>query len=96
VALPASFPRREGRHEPEQTQCGCGCSLERIGEDVSEKLDCTPGLLAQVLIAKYLDHAPLYRQEGIFARAPALHCRARRLKLQPLIEAMRVDPAGWI
>ena len=89
------------------TQCSCGCRLERIGEDVSEKLDYTPGvfeverhirgkwvcrscerllqapvpphvidkgiptagLLAQVLIAKYLDHAPLYRQEGIFARA---------------------------
>ena len=99
VALPASFPRREIRHEPENTQCKCGCSLERIGEDVSEKLDYIPGvfeverhirgkwvcracetliqapvppqiidkgiptagLLAQVLIAKYLDHMPLYR-----------------------------------
>jgi transposase len=44
VALPASFPRREIRHEPENTQCRCGCSLERIGEDVSEKLDYTPGV----------------------------------------------------
>src|SRR6185437_7342448 len=44
VALPACFPRREIRHEPEQTQCACGCSLERIGEDVSEKLDYTPGV----------------------------------------------------
>ena len=44
VALPASFPRREIRHEPETTQCNCGCSLERIGEDVSEKLDYTPGV----------------------------------------------------
>jgi transposase len=107
VALPASFPRREIRHEPNDTQCSCSCSLERIGEDVSEKLDYTPGvfavekhirgkwvcrrcerliqapvsaqiidkgiptagLLAQVLIAKYLDHAPLYRQESIFGRA---------------------------
>jgi transposase len=99
VALPASFPRRDVVHEPEATQCSCGCNLERIGEDVSEKLDYTPGifeverhirgkwvcgscerliqapvpphvidkgiptagLLAQVLIAKYLDHLPLYR-----------------------------------
>src|ERR1700678_1892071 len=44
VALPASFPRREVRHEPETTQCNCGCSLERIGEDISEKLDYTPGV----------------------------------------------------
>ena len=29
----------------------------------------TAGLLAQVLVAKYADHVPLYRQEGIFARA---------------------------
>ena len=28
----------------------------------------TPGLLAQVLIAKYCDHTPLYRQSKIFAR----------------------------
>ena len=27
-----------------------------------------PGLLAQVLISKYCDHLPLYRQEGIFRR----------------------------
>jgi hypothetical protein len=44
VALPAVFPRREIRHEPENTQCSCGCGLERIGEDVSEKLDYTPGV----------------------------------------------------
>jgi len=44
VALPAGFPRREIRHEPEHTQCNCGCQLERIGEDVSEKLDYIPGV----------------------------------------------------
>jgi transposase len=135
VALPSSFPRREIRHEPEQTQCSCGCSLERIGEDVSEKLGYTPGvfeverhirgkwvcrrcetliqaplpphiidkgipttgLLAQVLIAKYLDHAPLYRQESIFERAGLALPRstlaqwvgACGVKLQPLVDAMR-------
>ena len=35
VALPASFPRREIAHEPEETHCSCGCGMERIGEDVS-------------------------------------------------------------
>lgn len=28
-----------------------------------------PGLLAQVVVAKYADHCPLYRQEGIYRRA---------------------------
>jgi transposase len=28
----------------------------------------TPGLLAHVLVAKYCDHLPLYRQSQIFAR----------------------------
>ena len=43
--LPAQFPRTVIRHEPESTQCTCGCQLQRIGEDVSEKLDYTPGVL---------------------------------------------------
>jgi transposase len=29
----------------------------------------TPGLLAQVIVAKYADHTPLYRQHGIYQRA---------------------------
>jgi transposase len=136
VALPASFPRREFRHEPESTQCSCGSHLERIGEDISEKLDYTPGvfeverhirgkwtcrrcerliqapvaphiidkgipttgLLAQVLIAKYLDHAPLYRQEQIFGRAGLALPRSTLAQwvgacgvgLQPLADALRV------
>ena len=135
VPLPASFPRRDVPHEPEHTRCGCGCSLERIGEDISEKLDYTPGvftverhirgkwvcrscetliqepvaphiidkgiptagLLAQVLIAKYIDHLPLYRQEAIFGRAGLALPRstlaqwvgACGVKLQPLIDAMK-------
>ena len=114
VALPASFPRREIAMSPRTPTAAAAVGLERIGEDVSEKLDYTPGvfeverhvrgkwvcrslraagpgagaaahhrqgnpdggLLAQVLVAKYLDHAPLYRQEGIFD-APASRCRAR-------------------
>ncbi len=41
--LPAHLLRIEFRHEPEATACACGCALRRIGEDVSEKLDYTPG-----------------------------------------------------
>ena len=135
VSLPASFPRRDIRHEPESAECNCGCSLERIGEDVSEKLDYTPGvfeverhirgkwvcrrcerliqapipphiidkgiptagLIAQVLVAKYLDHQPLYRQSGIFGRAglalpPSTQAQWVGISgvwLQPLVEAMK-------
>ena len=107
AALPAGLPRVDIHHEPDSTTCGCGCQLKRVGQDVSEKLDYTPGvftveqhirgkwacadcktliqapvpaqiidkgiptagLLAQVLVAKYSDHLPLYRQERIFGRA---------------------------
>ena len=105
--LPPELPRTEIHHEPDSTTCPCGCQMKRIGEDVAEKLDYTPGhftverhirgkwtcsacetlvqapvpahiidkgiptagLLAQVLVAKYQDHLPLYRQQGIFGRA---------------------------
>ena len=105
--LPPQFPRIVIHHEPDNTQCTCGCLLQRIGEDISEKLDYTPGvftveqhvrgkwacrqcetliqapvppqvidkgiptagLLAHVMVAKFADHLPLYRQKKIFCRA---------------------------
>jgi len=133
--LPAHLPRVEVHHEPEHTTCTCGAALERIGEEVSEKLDYTPGvfhverhvrgkwactncqvltqapvppqvidkglptagLLAQVLVAKYADHQPLYRQEAIFERAGfaiprstlAQWVGACGVQLQPLVDALR-------
>ena len=112
-----------------------GCQLKRIGEDVSEKLDYTPGvftveqhirgkwacaqcetliqapvpaqiidkgiptagLLAQVLVAKYSDHLPLYRQERIFGRAGVALPRSTLaqwvgicgVQLQPLVDALK-------
>ena len=47
AALPPELPRVDIAHEPDSTVCttpGCGCALKRIGEDVSEKLDYTPGV----------------------------------------------------
>ena len=46
AALPAHLPRIEFRHEPDSTLCTnaeCSAPMERIGEDVSEKLDYIPG-----------------------------------------------------
>jgi transposase len=135
--LPAQFPRREIRHEPDSTTCSCGCQMKRIGEDVSEKLHYEPGvftverhvrgkwacakceklvqapvaphvidkgvptagLLAHVLVAKFADHLPLYRQEGIFERAGFAIPRSTLaqwmgscdVQLQPLVDAMRAE-----
>lgn len=40
--LPANLPRIEHHHELEALNCACGQPLKRIGEDVSEQLDCVP------------------------------------------------------
>jgi transposase len=135
AALPAGLPRVDIHHEPDSTTCGCGCRLKRIGEDVAEKLNYTPGvftveqhirgkwacancetliqapvpaqiidkgiptagLLAQVLVAKYSDHLPLYRQEHIFGRAGVALPRSTLaqwvgicgVQLQPLVDALK-------
>jgi transposase len=39
------LPHVQIHHEPESTTCTCGCALLRVGEDVSQKLDYTPGVL---------------------------------------------------
>ena len=59
----------------------------------------TTGLLAQVLVAKYADHLPLYRQEGIFGRAGVAIPRSTLaqwvgvcgVQLQPLVDAMKAE-----
>ncbi|WP_086134639.1 IS66 family transposase [Methylocaldum sp. SAD2] len=58
-----------------------------------------PGLLAQVLVAKYADHVPLYRQAVIYARQGVFIPRSTQagwvgaceVLLEPLVERLR-DP----
>ena len=134
-ALPEQLPRIEHRHELGHARCACGQPLVRIGEDVSEQLDCVPaqffvhrhlrgkyacraceciaaaalpaqvidkglpapGLLAQVVVAKYDDHLPLYRQEEIYARSGVHLARSTMaqwvgvcgVRLAPLAEALK-------
>ena len=59
----------------------------------------TTGLLAQVLVGKYADHLPLYRQETIFARAGLAIPRSTLaqwvgtcgVRLQPLVDALKTE-----
>ena len=59
----------------------------------------TSGLLAQVLVAKFLDHLPLYRQERIFERAGLAIARSTLaqwvgecgVQLQPLVDALTAE-----
>jgi transposase len=46
----------------------CACVHAPVAPHIIDKVLPTAGLLAQVLVAKYLDHLPLYRQEAIFER----------------------------
>ena len=133
--LPEHLPRVPVHHEPESTTCACGCQMNRIGEDVAEKLHyipgdftverhirgkwvcgkceklvqapvpaqvidkgvATPSLLAQVMVSKYADHVPLYRQEEIFGRVGYAIPRSTLgewvgvcgVRLQPLVDALR-------
>ena len=50
-ALPAGLPRIDHHHEIEAALCGCGAPLRRIGEDVSEQLDCVP---AQFFVHRHI------------------------------------------
>ena len=115
--IPSDVPRVEVVHDiPEvEKTCPCGCTLTKIGEEISEKLDIipqkvrvirhirpkyackgcegsaseglsptvkiapmppqlikqgivTPGLLAYILVNKFCDGLPFYRQTNMFAR----------------------------
>ncbi|TCU98950.1 transposase [Paracandidimonas soli] len=64
---------------------------------VIDKGIATSGLLTHVLVAKYADHLPLYRQEQIYARAGVKIPRSTLaewvgvcgVRLQPLVDALR-------
>ncbi len=68
-----------------------------VPPQVIDKGISTAGLLAHVMVAKFADHLPLYRQEKIFGRAglaiprsTLAHWVGRTgVQLQPLVDAMR-------
>ena len=43
--------------------------LSVVKHDYIARGMAAPGLLAQIIVAKYADHCPLYRQQGIYRRS---------------------------
>jgi len=50
-SLPQNLPRIDHHYELEQTHCSCGQAFKRIGEEVSEQLDCVP---AQFFVLRHI------------------------------------------
>ncbi len=95
--VPASFVViRHVRTKLSCTKCDCIVQAEAPSRPI-ERGVAGPGLLAHVLVSKYCDHQPLYRQSEIYARQDVELERSTladwvggsaRL-LEPLVEALR-------
>jgi transposase len=95
--VPASFVViRHVRTKLSCTKCDCIVQAEAPSRPIERGL-AGPGLLAHVLVSKYADHLPLYRQSEIYARHGVELERstladwvggASKL-LEPLVEALR-------
>jgi transposase len=72
---------------------------EPVAPAILDRGSAAPGLLAQVVIAKYTDHLPLYRQEALYARSGVELSRttlaewvgAVGVALAPLCAALRAE-----
>ena len=96
--VPASF-RVIRHHQPRFVCKGCDTQITaRMPTPPIERGKPGPGLIAHVLIAKYCDHLPLYRQSGIYAREGVDLARSTmadwvgraNVLLSPLVGALRV------
>lgn len=89
------------RHIRGKWACGhCETLIQApVDAHVIDKGIPTSGLLAQVLVAKFADHLPLYRQEAIFGRAGLAIPRSTLgawvgscgVQLQALVDALKDD-----
>jgi len=102
--VPASFVViRHVRTKLSCTKCDCIVQAEAPSRAIERGL-AGPGLLAHVLVSKYCDHQPLYRQSEIYARQGVELERSTMADwvggcsrlLEPLVEALHryVTAAG--
>jgi transposase len=95
--VPASFVVvRHVRTKLSCTKCDCIVQAEAPSRPIERGM-AGPGLLAHVLVSKYCDHQPLYRQSEIYARQGVELERSTMADwvggcsrlLEPLVEALR-------
>src|SRR6266567_404421 len=95
--VPASFVViRHLRTKLSCTKCDCIVQAEAPSRPIARGM-AGPGLLAHVLVSKYSDHLPLYRQSEIYARQDVELERSTLADwvggsaqlLEPLVEALR-------
>lgn len=74
-----------------------------LPETVQERCGAAPGLLAQVIVAKYCDHLPLYRQEYIYSSRHGVWLPRQTLArwvdlvafwLKPIYDHIRAEVTG--
>lgn len=97
---PARFLRRRTIRKKyvHRTEVDAVPVIAPLPERLQDRSLPAPGLLAHILVAKYCDHLPLYRQEQIYARRHRVHLPRQTLArwvelaadwLQPIYEAIR-------
>jgi transposase len=66
--VPASYHVVQTKRVKRACPAGHGVTIAPAAPQAVEKSLAAEGLLAHVVVSKYADHLPLYRQEGILAR----------------------------
>jgi len=106
---PARFLRRRviRRKYVHRIDPDCAPLIAPLPERLLDRSLPAPGLLAHVLVSKYCDHLPLYRQEQIFLRRYGVHLPRQTLArwvalaadwLKPIYEQIRtgVMAGGYV
>src|SRR6516225_9309809 len=106
---PARFLRRRiiRRKYVHRTERDLAPLMAALPERLLDRSLPAPGLLAQILVGKYCDHLPLYRQEQIFLRRHRVHLPRQTLArwvglaaewLKPIYEQIRtgVMAGGYV
>jgi transposase len=106
---PARFLRRRTirRKYVHRTDVDCAPLIAPLPERLLDRSLPAPGLLAHILVSKYCDHLPLYRQEQIFLQRHRVHLPRQTLArwvelaadwLKPIYEHIRtgVMAGGYV
>ena len=102
---PGRFLRRRlvRRKYVHQTNPDCAPIIAPLPERLLDRSLPAPGLLAHIVVGKYCDHLPLYRQEQIYHQRHGVHLPRQTLTrwvalaaewLQPIYEHIRTGVMG--